>query len=167
MTYNWWFSSYGLEVIFLIPILAILVTLHLILIYYSKDKGPKKYYSFSFLLGAYILLSMGFIGLKIVKDFPGVLLSAEYYNEEGFDIFLRRDGSVKAIERHLLHDKELYGKYKLVSDSIFLYDIDIAYGSIKVNDTLIYSGRGIIFKLDGMRRGISGGTMSVSRDYTQ
>jgi hypothetical protein len=119
-------------------------------------------------VGVFLGLTIVFTPLSIlhktVLDSPRVVLAASFYNESGFDLFLRADMTVKCTEIDIFTHVEKYGTYQVLGDTIILKDIDIEYGLSEVQDTLLLSGDYLIFHLDREWRRILEGQMDIDKN---
>lgn len=114
--------------------------------------------------GATLILTPLKILDKVLLDSPKVILEATFYEESGFNLFLREDGTVKITEIDMFSSLDKYGTYQLLGDKIILKDININYGLSEVQDTLIISGAGLDFRLDNEWRGILVGQMCLKKN---
>lgn len=99
-------------------------------------------------------------GYNFLMNRSKVLLFADFYWDAGIDLYLRENGTYKAIERGWIHDELKYGKYRLEGNHVILSGA-LYIGISRMNDTLVYDSAGLHFKLDSQWKSINGGTMTV------
>jgi len=96
-------------------------------------------------------------------NFSPVLFSVKYYWEEGVDVEFRRNETFRSLNHHTLGGNISYGEYMLQDSFIILKD-KIKFGNYNMNDTLLATNEGILFKMEKPWR-IEEGIMSY--DYGQ
>jgi len=128
VVYLWYFNESSVSLILLIPFTIILTFITMCLTGINL-KNSWKWPLFGNLLFPVLtaIFSVACIGSKILKDSPTVMVQAGFYNREGFEIFLREDMTVKAIETTMISSNEKYGRYKISGDTVFLSGINIEY----------------------------------------
>jgi len=89
-----------------------------------------------------------------------VVLFADYYWNSGIDLYLRKNGTYKAVKTGWTTDGPKYGKYRIDGNRIIL-EGDLYIGIARMNDTLIYDSKGLHFKLDSEWKGIHGDVMAI------
>lgn len=163
--YLWYFNDSDLGLVVLLPLIAILLPSIAFLTAVNLQSGWKwgLYGNLLFpLLTA--IFSLFTIGDKVLKDSPTVILHAEFYNEEGFDLWLREDMTVKAKEITLMSTTDKYGTYKVKRDTLFLSSINIKHGFSEVNDTMYFKEDKLVFRLDKEWRNILESYMYIEKN---
>ncbi len=89
-----------------------------------------------------------------------VVFHADFYWDAGIDLYLRENGTYKAIEDVSIGGDLKYGKYRIDGNRIIL-EGDLYIGNARMNDTLIYDSKGLHFKLDSEWKGIHGDVMVI------
>jgi hypothetical protein len=96
-------------------------------------------------------------------DSPAILLHASFYDESGFDIYLRKNMTVKCVESYTLSDNEKHGKYRISGDPLILESIHISYCPSVVNNTILFEKESIYSRLKSNRCGISDTRMYIQK----
>lgn len=60
------------------------------------------------------------VGIVWYRDLPDIVLFADYYNEEGFELYLREDQTFKIQETGMISSASTYGTYTTADDVILL-----------------------------------------------
>jgi hypothetical protein len=165
LIYSWYFDIGDLTQVILFPLLAILlptlVGITVIALLCGWERAFLGIYIFVVLTGIFCVLS---IGNKALIDSPTVKLHAVFYQESGFDLWFRENGTVKCKEVDMLSSTDKYGRYEIREDTIFLRNIDITYGLSEVNDTMYFKEDELVFRLDKEWRRILEGSMYIKKD---
>lgn len=161
--YLWYFNESDLGLIILVPLIAILLPSIAFLTAINLQSGWKWALFGNLLFPALTaIFSLLAIGNKVLIDSPTVVLYAQFYNEEGFDLWLRENKTVKCREMDMLSSKDKYGTYKIKKDTLFLHGLNIEYGLSEVNDTLYFVEDRLVFRLDKEWRGVTESHMFIS-----
>ncbi len=166
LLYDWLFDQLGLGIILLLPATALsaIGLMGLTILLYRK--GDTRWgYGLAAMAGAGLLLSVTRIGYKLWQDASPVVVRASYFNEEGLDIVLRADGTVKATENTMFESNTFYGRYSMHGDTVILKDIDIPLGISSLKDTLILGPGHLAFTLENEWRGIIRDSMLIEVDF--
>ncbi len=83
------------------------------------------------------------------RDWPTVVLHAEYYNEDGFDLFLRKGGTFKILVTGWVGGSTTYGTYKMKGDTILLSKEVELSGGCRLQRRFIREGNQIYFNCEG------------------
>ncbi|MEM9930024.1 MAG: hypothetical protein AAF840_09410 [Bacteroidota bacterium] len=162
--YSYYFDYGSIGIFFLLPFGLFLFLIFLCLCFYADfKKWAYPYAGIWICLGATILLSSIQITHKTILDSPRILLKATFFNESGFDLYLREDWTVKATEIDMISSRDKYGTYQRIGDTIVLKDITINYGFSTVQDTLIVTDQ-VLFRLDKEWRGVLEAGMHIERN---
>lgn len=165
LLYQFYFNVGNLFAVVLAPAaLIFFVVLIIITVFSSIKRWEYPTVGFAVFVGMTFMLTSLSIINKILKDSPRVVLKATFYNESGFDLFLRENMTVKCTEKDILSTMDRYGKYELRGDTIILSNIDITYGLSEVTDTMIIKDDHLIFRLDKEWRRILEGQMYIEKN---
>ncbi|TXF88909.1 hypothetical protein FUA23_12685 [Neolewinella aurantiaca] len=165
LVYNWYFDTSDLSMVILFPLLVILLPSIAFLTVINLLNGWKwplfGNLLFPVLTGTFCVAS---IGNKVLKDSPTILLHARYYNEEGFDLYLRENMTVKCKEHSWVSSNDKYGTYRLRNDTVFLQGINVQYGLSEVSDTLYFKEDKLVFRLDKEWRSVLESAMYIEEN---
>lgn len=105
----------------LIPISGVLFLLMLTTGYFSKKLEPE-YYPKGIIIGLVIGVVFSFISemLVSINQSRPTILEAKYFNEEGIDLLLRKNGTFMVVETNIFETRRHYGSYSLNQDTILL-----------------------------------------------
>lgn len=99
------------------------------------------------------------------RDWPTVVLHAEYYNEDGFDLLLREGGTFKILVTGWVGGNASYGTYELRGDTILLSkSVELSNGCrlqrqfIRVGDQIYFNCEG------GLSSRHSTGPLSIRKE---
>jgi hypothetical protein len=143
----------GIPFFVISTLVAVLITTKSKIKFVHKQLGGL----FVWLISMSILISTLFIVNKI-RNMSPVLFSTKFYWEEGVDVEFRKNGTFKALNHHVMGGNLSYGKYKLVDSLIILKD-RLKFGMENMNDTLVATNKGVLFKMEKPWR-INEGKMS-------
>ena len=149
----------GSAVLGLSALIFLVTTLHL------YPANPRWGYGAATLTGTLFLLLVISFGYKSLRDASPVWLWAEYYADRGFELILRRDGTVKATERNVFDSSDQYGTYRLSEDTVVLNGITLRYRGGPIDDTLMIRSTHLVFTIDKHSAGGLRDSMPILRDY--
>ncbi len=95
-----------------------------------------------------------------VKNRSENVFIAEFSWEASIELFLRKNGTYKAINNNWLSSDLHYGRYKVDGNNIII-DGDLKFGNSKFQKTLVYDSLGLHFWLEEAWDNIDEGTMTV------
>ena len=100
------------------------------------------------------------------KDWPAVILHADYYNEEGFALYLREGGTFKIMESSWASGTATYGTYT-IADGVILLSKEVKLsGGCLLDRQFIRKGNYLHFTCkNGVTDRQSRGPLFIRREY--
>lgn len=171
--YRWIAVGGGIEIILLGPLLIGLTVAAFLLPADVKWFGlPRPVRGMAYWLLA-VAIAVALTGILYgSRNLSRTVLVADFYWDDGVEIYFRADGTFRAIEQHMIGLEHKYGRYRVEGGTIILEKNPVMLGISPFPDTLVYTNRGLHFWLDDESLTIRHGMMSVSRNrlfkkYTQ
>lgn len=161
----------GLEELLLIPVFLLFSVISIFSpVKVNRLDLPR--YVWGFLLWLF-LTATTFLTLwsyNFLRNRSPEVLTAKFFMEQGVNIYLRENGTYKAINNDMLSTSVSYGSYEIQDTLLILnsglLNRDLRVGSARIRDTLILSpdSSGLLFKLDRTWRGLDSEKMRIEKD---